>query len=52
MTLWELDRRPGRRIGANIHGVFAEIEKRNGTDEKDDEHSDGHEGDHRHDRER
>ena len=40
MAVRQFDCRAGRRIGADIHGVFAEIEERDRADEEDDEDRD------------
>ena len=40
----QLDGRSGRRIGTDIHRVFAEIDERNRAHEKDDQDRDGEQG--------
>ncbi len=48
----KLDRRSRRGIGANVQRVFAEVEERNGAEEKHDENADGEQGHHDGDHER
>ena len=52
MAFGQLDCRSGRRIGADVQRVFAEIEKRKRADEEHHENADGEQGHHDRDHER